>query len=193
VRPRRRTSRRARVPDEWKDKPAKLRGERLTTRLFERRAHFGRMCEVNRTFSPLSASVARSHLRPPDLERADPGLDPALRAIAVAHDALPSVRQPLLGELSEEDLDLGLKGCREHPARALSGADETGRDNFLHGVSLLLEGSGRLDHPRRYAAFSTPITQFWPSFALSPNRRGFGVPAVLGRRRVSCMTSALRR
>jgi hypothetical protein len=71
--------------------------------------------------SPEVIGRAVPHRRPPDLERADPGLDPALRAIAVAHDALRPVRQPLLGELAEENLDLGLKRRREHPARAFSG------------------------------------------------------------------------
>ena len=35
--------------------------------------------------------------------------------------ALPAVGQPLLGELADEGLDLGLERGREHPARTLPG------------------------------------------------------------------------
>jgi hypothetical protein len=69
----------------------------------------------------------------------------------VAHHALPTIGQPLLGELAEKDLNLRLERRREHPARALTGdlgerildgtrltkLHDTG--SFLHGVSLLLE------------------------------------------------------
>jgi hypothetical protein len=94
--------------------------------------------------------------------------------VGAGHDALPPVRQPLLGELTEENLDLGLKRRRQHPARTFPGnlgegvfdgtwltkRDDAG--SFLHGVSFLLEVLADLDHPPRYAAFSIPITQFRP-------------------------------
>jgi hypothetical protein len=91
------------------------------------------------------------NLRPPDLEGADPGLDLALGTVSVPNDALPAVRQSLLGELADEGLYLGFERAREHPARTFPGdlgervldrsqlteLDDAGI--FLHGVSLLLE------------------------------------------------------
>ncbi len=113
-------------------------------------------------------------LRAPNLEGADPGLDPALGAVPMPHDSLPPVCQPFLGELVEEGLDLGLESGREHAARPfpgdlgeriLDGIRLAKRDDagiVLHGVSLLPGGSGRLRHPPRYAALSTRITQVRP-------------------------------
>jgi len=111
---------------------------------------------------------------PANFERADPGLDRAFRPAPVSHDALPTIRQSLCSELLEESRYLSFQGRREHPPRAFSrNLGERVFDGFWmseldhpgivgHGVSLLLGGSGRLDHPPRYAAFPTFITQLPP-------------------------------
>ncbi len=90
-------------------------------------------------------------LRTTKLEGADPGLDPALRAIAVPNNALPTVRKPLLGKPVEEGPDLGFQHGHEHPPRALPGylrkrvldrtrlAQQDDAGIVLHGVSLPLE------------------------------------------------------
>jgi hypothetical protein len=36
--------------------------------------------------------------------------------VSVPNDALAAIRQPLLGELADEGVDLGFECAREHPA-----------------------------------------------------------------------------
>jgi hypothetical protein len=117
---------------------------------------------------------AVSDLRAPEIEGADPGLDLPLGSVPVPNDALPTIRKPLLGEPVEKGLDLGFERGHEHPARTFPGdlgervLDRTRlaqRDDagiFLHRRIAPSGGSGRLDHPPRYAALSTPITQLRP-------------------------------
>ncbi len=64
-------------------------------------------------------------------ERPDPGLDLALGAVSVAHDAPTSVGQPLTGEPVEERPDLDLERAREHAPRPDPGdLDEQVVDGF---------------------------------------------------------------
>jgi hypothetical protein len=96
----------------------------------------------------VSDTAAVAQLRSANLERADPGLKPALGRMSVAHQAAPTllVREPSMG--GEERLDFGLDRLRQHPPGALAqhGQQRIVRDArswprqgddgiLLHGVS----------------------------------------------------------
>ncbi|SEF42638.1 hypothetical protein SAMN05421751_101203 [Jhaorihella thermophila] len=121
---------------------------------------FGRMAEVKRIFFPTGTSAARSrtfghravaHLRAANGERADPGLDAALRPMAVPHNTLEAVRQDLFGMARNESVGLDPQRSRQLPSRPVPGNlgqrvilkfRLTQGDDVcivLYGVSFLLE------------------------------------------------------
>jgi hypothetical protein len=109
------------------------------------------------------------------LDRADPGLDHPLRALAVPDHALPPIRQPCVRHHGQERLGLRFHRLGKQPAGAAPQDDSqrivdrvglTERDNSAiarHGVSAP-SGVQAGFHPPRYAAFLKPPS---PSFAHS--------------------------
>jgi hypothetical protein len=92
--------------------------------------------------------AAVAQLGPADLERADPGLEPPLGRVAVAHQPSPALLIHQAGMGGEERLDLRLDRVQQHPPGALAqhGQQRVGRDArawsrqgddgiLLHGVS----------------------------------------------------------
>lgn len=66
---------------------------------------------------------AVTHLRALDVKRSDPGLDAALRPVALPDNPLAAIRQDLLGVLCNEGVGLGLSAAasiRRAPSRAIS-------------------------------------------------------------------------
>jgi len=118
----------------------------------------------------LDARLANStvaQLDPLHRDRADPGLNQALRAVAVPDNALAPVRQPLALHLSQERLGFRLDGLGQQPARA---APQNRRQRIIdiigltegnnggsacHGVSAP-SGVQAGFHPPRYAALLKP-------------------------------------
>jgi hypothetical protein len=73
---------------------------------------------VGREADPLAGRGAIAHLHPPHLNRADPGLDGPLRAMAVADEAGPAIGQPPLGHRRQEGFGLRLDRLGEEAACA---------------------------------------------------------------------------
>ena len=113
--------------------------------------------------SPSVAGAAVAQLHPLHRDRADPGLDQPLRAVAVPHQALAPVRQPHALHRGQERLGLRLDRLGQQPAGA---APQDRRQRIVdrvgltegnngaiarHGVSLLREVQAgfvtRLDTP----------------------------------------------
>src|SRR5262249_52021006 len=98
-----------------------------------------------------------AHLGAPDLDRPNPGLDRALRSMAVTHDAVAAIGQFSALPLGNERVGLRDQHLGEHSAGAftrdfgqgvvasfrLTGRNDGGLSR--HGVSLLSGGSRRLD------------------------------------------------
>jgi hypothetical protein len=116
--------------------------------------------------------VPRSH--PTHLDRADPGLNEALRPQPVSHDAVTPIRQLLALHRSQERLGFRLDSLGQQPAgaapqnggqRIIDRVGLTEWDNSaiaLHGVSLLREvRAGWLPASIRRLS-QTAITQFRP-------------------------------
>ena len=104
-----------------------------------------------READPIAGRGAVAHLHPPYLDRADPGLDGPLRAIAVADDAGPPIGEPLVRHRRQEGFGLRLDRLGEQAPRTCAqhcgqwvihrlGLRETDNGAILvHGVSLRLE------------------------------------------------------
>ena len=104
-----------------------------------------------READPIAGRGAVAHLHPPHLDRADPGLDGPLRAIAVADDAGPPIGEPLVRHRRQEGFGLRLDRLGEQAPRTCAqhcgqwvidrlGLRETDNGAILvHGVSLRLE------------------------------------------------------
>ena len=75
-----------------------------------------------------SAGAAVAQLDPPHRDRADPGLDQALRTMAVPHHALAPVRQPRALHRGQERLGFRLDRLGQQPAGA---APQDGRQRIL--------------------------------------------------------------
>jgi hypothetical protein len=133
------------------------------------------MCDVNRIFSPLATSAARSRIFGRRRSRAPiPVWTFRSGPCPVPNDALPAIRKPLFGEPVEEGLDLHLERGREHPARAFPGdpgervldrtrlAQRDDADIVLHQAYRSFWRFWQARHPPRYAALSTRITQVRP-------------------------------
>jgi hypothetical protein len=103
----------------WKspvDTPRRYKTGSSTSKLVVRRAQRGRIWEVKRTRSPVSARGPVTDLGSPYLDRADPGLDGTFRAMAVADDAGPAIGQPLVGHRGQEGFGLRLDRLGEQTA-----------------------------------------------------------------------------
>jgi len=110
--------------------------------------------------------AAVAQLDPLHLNRADPGLHQALRAVAVPDDTLAPVRQPLAFHRRQECVGFRLDGLGQQAACAASqdrrqrivdliGLTEGNNSAVArHGVSLLREVQAG-SHPPRYAALLT--------------------------------------
>ena len=77
----------------------------------------------------VSDTAAVAQLRSANLERADPGLEPALGRMSVAHQAAPTVLVHEHSMGGEERLDLGLDRLRQHPPGALA---QHGQQRIVH-------------------------------------------------------------
>jgi hypothetical protein len=115
------------------------------------------------------AGATVAQLDPLHRDRADPGLNQALRAVAVPHDALAPVQQPLALHRCQERLGFRLHGLSQQPAcaalqnrpqRIVDLVGLTERHNgatACHGVSAP-SGVQAGSHPPRYAAFHPAVT-----------------------------------
>ena len=68
----------------------------------------------------ISDTAAVAQLRSANLERADPGLEPALGRMSIADQAAPTLLVHEPGMRGEERLDLGLDRLRQHPPGPLA-------------------------------------------------------------------------
>jgi hypothetical protein len=115
--------------------------------------------------------------------RADPGLHPALRAVAVPNHAITPVPKLHTLHRREERVGLGFNGLRQQPPRTVAQNRRqwivglvvglTERNNGAiarYGVSLLREVQAGF-HPPRYAAFLKSPS---PSFGDSSDAGGWG-------------------
>src|SRR5450759_4265973 len=105
----------------------------------------------------VNRSTAIPDLHRADLNRPDPRLDRALGTMTMPNDAAATVRQPEIFHAGEERLGLHLDSLCQQSAGAVSKdirqgivdlVRQTKTDNtaiLIHGVSLSLRGSGRLD------------------------------------------------
>ena len=120
-----------------------------------------------------------AHLGAPDLDRPNPGLDGALRAMAVPHHPVAAVLQLQVLPLGDEGIGFGNQYLRQHSPGAFTCDFSQGivdrfglteRDDGAisrHGVSLLSGGSGRLD-----TRLDTPpsIKRRHPDSRIAPSR-----------------------
>jgi hypothetical protein len=132
-----------------------------------------------------AGSPAIANLYPFDLDRPDSRLDRPCRAVTVPHQTVPTVGKLQVLHRGEKRLGLALNGLREKPPGPTSQdirqwivdlVRMTERDNvarLVHGVSLSLRGSGRLD-----TRLDTPPI----SFRHHPGSRIAPLPAYLSRR-----------
>ncbi len=144
----------------WKspvEMPRRYRTGSSASRLRVRRAHFGRMRrgEPDPVLRPARTAIPDTD--PRDRHRADAGLDRPLRPVTVPHQPGPSILQPQVLHRAQERVRLHLDSLGEQVASAatqhlgqgivevfgMTKSDDVGR--CLHGVSLSLRGSGRLD------------------------------------------------
>jgi hypothetical protein len=128
-------------------------------------------------------TVAQLHSPHPD--RAEPGLDQALRPVAVPHDALAPVRQAPILHRDQKCLGFRLHRLGQQPAGA---APQHGRQRVVDLVGLTdgggrrcyrsawriapSGGPGRFRHPPRYAASITPSPSSRHSSAEGPPING---------------------
>ena len=89
------------------------------------------------------AGAAVAQLHPPHRDRADPGLDQALRSMAVPHNALAPVRQPRALHRGQERLGFRLDGLRQQPAGA---APQDGRQRVVDLIGLAEWDNGAIAH-----------------------------------------------
>ena len=112
---------------------------------------------MKRIRSPSSAVPRSRNLHSGDLDRTDPGLDGALGSMTMPHKTVATVRQLEVLHRREKHLGLQLDSLRKKLPRTRSQdirqwivdlVGLTKADNvaiLVHGVSLSLRGSGRLD------------------------------------------------
>ena len=121
---------------------------------------------------PSLASAAVAQLHPFNCDRADAGLDQALRAVPVSDNALAPVRQLLALHLGQERVSFRLDGLGKQATRAapqygcqrvVERVGLTKWDNGAmarHGVSLLREVKAGFYPPRYAASLKSPSPNF---------------------------------
>ena len=122
-----------------------------------RRAHSGRIAELNRIPLAIAGRPAVPNLRPRDLDRSDAGRNRSRRAVTMSHDTGAPVGQLQILHRGEKRLDFDLHGLRQKLPSASSQnigqwiVDIVGLTkgnniaSLVHGVSLSSRGYGRLD------------------------------------------------